>query len=190
MRGRASGFGARISSMGLLIVHFHWTNQLLDVSDFLIGDSIFLVELFVCPWLREVLKRNELIGRARQVLRGRPYGNQKPEQSRDNVRKTVPRFFFSVVCTKKNVCLRHHGTWRNAARQRQHFSLSVLVCLSCVLSRRLGSENFPLVDQIFASRDFRARCPCAASTLKNENIILRRFLFYSPEECAKAKWFL
>ena len=58
MRGRASGFGARISSMVLLIVawvtpHRKFVVVLgdlrLDEGNLLLGQSIPLVELGVCP---------------------------------------------------------------------------------------------------------------------------------------------
>src|SRR5260221_14683697 len=61
MRGRASGFGARISSMvSLLILDFVWGHLIeqfavvlsdlrLDKSDLGLGQPIALVELSVCP---------------------------------------------------------------------------------------------------------------------------------------------
>src|SRR2546423_12915890 len=49
MRGRATGFGARISSMGLLIALAHRTNHAVDERDLVLCDAVLLVEHPVRP---------------------------------------------------------------------------------------------------------------------------------------------
>src|SRR5262245_12591756 len=81
MRGRASGFGARISSMGLLIVvivlsglighcviEIHWADNLLDERNLVGGEAVFRVEVFVRPPRGPLLDRYEGINFASDVL--------------------------------------------------------------------------------------------------------------------------
>ena len=82
MRGLTSGFGVRISSIGLLIVtfvsgvfieqiasDFHRAHDSLNERDFARGKAVLLVEVTVRPWFRPVLGRNERVDLACNVLR-------------------------------------------------------------------------------------------------------------------------
>ena len=65
MRGRAAGFGTRISSMGLLVaIRFldlltQGANHFFDECDFWRCQFIFLVKFFISPLLLEVLTRHK-----------------------------------------------------------------------------------------------------------------------------------
>src|SRR5262245_66217546 len=72
MRGRASGFGASISSMVLVIlgvsIEVQWTDNLLNERNFTSRDAILSVEVIVCPFPCPLLCRNERVDPARRVL--------------------------------------------------------------------------------------------------------------------------
>lgn len=68
VRGRASSFGARISSMVLFITLTHRTNHLLDERDLILCKSVLLVELLVRPFAIHRQPWNECKALAVQVL--------------------------------------------------------------------------------------------------------------------------
>ena len=72
MRGRASGLGARISSIDLVILggsaEVHRADNLLDERDLASGDAIFRVEVLVRPPPCPLLGWHERVDLARCVL--------------------------------------------------------------------------------------------------------------------------
>src|ERR1041384_770053 len=83
MRGRASGFGARIASMVLLIATLaHWPDNLLDECDFVVRDAILCVKQVVRPMLCPLLSWHEGVNLACCPLGWlRAFGkNEKPHE--------------------------------------------------------------------------------------------------------------
>src|SRR5208337_1900944 len=100
MRGRASGFGVRISSIVLLIVtfvsgvfieqiasDFHRAHDSLNERDFARSKAILLVEVTVRPWPRPFLGRHEGVNLARRVLGWLVQENQKTRQPTAEIRQ-------------------------------------------------------------------------------------------------------
>ena len=69
MRGRASGFGARISSMVLLIALAHRPDHAIDERDLVLVDAVLFVEQLVGPSPVPRLLWNPRVGRTQCVLR-------------------------------------------------------------------------------------------------------------------------
>ena len=68
MRGRASGLGARISSMVLVITVAHRTDHAVNECNFILSNAVPLVEYLVRPVLISWQPRNEGKAFAIQVL--------------------------------------------------------------------------------------------------------------------------
>src|SRR4051812_6371993 len=96
MRGRASGFGARISSMVLLIVAFckvHLTDLRLNVCLLFFCDAIFRVKSFIRPSAVPCLHRHPDVSGVRRVLSNLSHGDEESEKSRRVIRlETLGRF--------------------------------------------------------------------------------------------------
>src|SRR3954469_25410697 len=97
MRGRASGLGARISSMvGLLITLDHRTDHLFDKRDLLDCKLVFLIESGVSPRAIPSLLRNPCINRLSRMLSDLAEREEKPEKSGSCVARDGLCFGFGV----------------------------------------------------------------------------------------------
>src|SRR6266436_7071219 len=81
MRGRASGLGARISSMVLLIALGHRTNHFLNECDLVRCKFVLLVEISVGPLAIPRLLRNPSVNRLSRMLRDLAEREKKSEES-------------------------------------------------------------------------------------------------------------
>lgn len=166
MRGRASGFGSRISSMDLLIVvgnrlvgivacEIHRTDYLLDEDDLTGGERIFFVEILVRPLPGPLLGRHERVNLARCVLGWLVQKNKEASQSTGEVGQNALGLGLGVKRTNAEIRLRRDAAsipdeWRTDNSMR----ISVLVTGP---RRSIACEKLPLVDEVSASRD-RAVC--------------------------------
>src|SRR5882672_3558389 len=90
MRGRASGFGARISSIVLLITLAHRTNHAVKERDFLLSDAVLLVENLVGPVSIHRKPGNEGKAFAVQVLRVRSQRDEEAHELRTKIGTKIP----------------------------------------------------------------------------------------------------
>src|ERR1700733_11606344 len=90
MRGRTSGFGARISSMvGLFIVtvvEVHGSDLGLDVGLLLPRDGVFHVQVLVCPGTVPRLLRNPSVSGVGRVLSDLSQRDKEAKEPRSVVR--------------------------------------------------------------------------------------------------------
>src|ERR1017187_7830043 len=80
MRGRASGLGARISSILLLIVLAHRSNHALDECDLVLRDAVLRVEQIVSPSPVPRLLWHPCVSGSQGVLGDLPQRYEKTEQ--------------------------------------------------------------------------------------------------------------
>src|SRR5215210_7947548 len=81
MRGLASGFGGRISSMGLLISTSHRANHAFDVHDLVLSDVVLLIQHLICPGPIPRLLRNPGVGRPQSMLGNLPQRHKEAKKT-------------------------------------------------------------------------------------------------------------
>src|SRR5262245_34151274 len=106
MRSRASGLGARISSMVLLIALGHRTDHTVDELDFALRDPIFLVESLIGPVLIPVLLRNPAIDTFHGVLTYLPQRHDESDKRGLQVAGNNLRLFLGFKRPGNDPCLR------------------------------------------------------------------------------------
>src|SRR5450830_351333 len=168
MRGRASGFGVRISSMeGLLIVTFangdiskqvtgqlHRADNLLNELDLGRRDVIFCVQFFVRPSLCPLLRGHEGVNLACGVLRWLVQKNQKASQPTGEVGQDTFGLDLRVERPNIHICPR-----RDASRLTDEWCTDdpVRVGVSVASTRSSATnEDFPLVEDSPFLLNFRS----------------------------------
>src|SRR3989338_3225489 len=81
MRGRASGLGARISSMGLVIILAHRSDHAFDECNFVLGDAVLRVNKFVSPSPVPRLLWHPCVSRSKGILSDFSERYEKAEQA-------------------------------------------------------------------------------------------------------------
>src|ERR1700730_7716702 len=157
MRGRASGLGARISSMALLIFvgnwlvgravgEVHWADYLLDERNFVLSSAILFVEQIVCPWFCPLLSWNEGVDPARGIVRRLVQENQKARQPTGEIGQGAFGLGFRVEWANAQIRLR-----TDAARLADERCADNLVGISVFIPRAWSGEadeDLPFVDEI------------------------------------------
>src|SRR5439155_12429031 len=110
MRGRASGLGARISSIDLVILggsaEVHRADNLLDERYLASGDAIFRVEVLVRPSPRPLLGWHEGVDLACYVLGWLVQENQETSQSTGAVGQDAFSLILRIERTDAQIGLR------------------------------------------------------------------------------------
>src|SRR5690606_28644192 len=86
MRGRASGLGARISSMALLIGLAHGADHGFDEGLLFSSDAVFLVEFGIGPVMIPWLYRNPTVHASEYILRWLAKRYEKASEPRMQIR--------------------------------------------------------------------------------------------------------
>src|SRR5438105_4155417 len=113
MRGRASGLGARISSMVLVILsvstEVHWSDNLLDERNLTGGQTVLGVEVLVCPSLRPRLRWYKRVNLACCALGWLMQKNQESRQPTEEVGQRALCLPPGVERAYADISLRRNG---------------------------------------------------------------------------------
>src|ERR1700683_943686 len=179
MRGRASGLGARISSMVLLIFvgnrlvervvgEVHRADYLLDEFDLTDRESIFRVEILIRPLLSPLLGRHEGVDLACHVLGWLVQQNQKTSQPTEEVGQSAFGLTLRVERANAEIRFRRNAPgFSNEWRADDPMRVGVFVS-----SPRCGvaTEQFPLADEFSTGRDRASTYVSRAAVLIDQHI--------------------
>ena len=88
---------------------FHWAYHTLNKGYLFFLQPVFLVKHFICPWVREVLERDELINTFRCILRSLLLKDKKSKEICRNVTNHI--FTYELIF---KWTLRKNGVFRFA----------------------------------------------------------------------------